>query len=383
MLHDAADLCKAFDPFQGIGCGLVVVVAEVGIELIEHIGKRLSHILEVSRHFTDKHGRNDRIFILCVRPGKVAVAFFIAEEEVMRGILFPLGDLFSNILEAGQRFYDLQAIAASDFCTKLAGHDRFYHGGCRCQRLFSGEAEEVCQECAHLISGNQDKVLPFSYCAADAVTVRVSPDDDICAHFFGEGDSHRESIFILRIWRRNGREVAIRQLLLLHDMHIGETGFRQNGPDGLCPAAVKRCVDDGERRRISLIQGLPEDRGQKAGDGFMSQPVHEGIISLIFDMRKICHRFDISRQDVCILRHQLRAIGTIDLVSIVFCRIVARCHDHTGRGMEIFDRKRKDRNGFEFFENADGDPGRCQHTSGFFRKVSGMISGIIGNDHAL
>lgn len=131
MLHDAADLCKAFDPFQGIGCGLVVVVAEVGIELIEHIGKRLSLILEVCRHFTDKHGRNDRIFILCVRPGKVTVAFFIAEEEVMRGILFPLGDLFSDILEAGQRFYDLQAIAASDLCSKLAGHDRLHHGGCR------------------------------------------------------------------------------------------------------------------------------------------------------------------------------------------------------------------------------------------------------------
>ena len=297
--------------------------------------------------------------------------------------MFPLGNLFANVFESCQSFYHLHAEVTSNFCTQFTGDYGLYHSGCRGQCLFSGGQYEMGQKSAHLVSRNENKVISLSHSGPDTVTIWVSAEYNISPHLFSQLNAHGQCFFIFWIGGSDGREIAIRLFLFFHHMYIGESRFLQNLLHRFASTTMDWRIHDGQFRWIPLVKRLLENGIHKEVHHILVQHGQKSFIFFRINGRQIGNSFYIGSQHIRILRHQLGPIGSIHFIAVIFRWIVAGSDHHAAQGMEMFHRKRKHRNRFQFLKQFHRDTRTGQHIGSHTSKLLGMIARIIGNDHSL
>ena len=279
----------------------------------------------------------------------------------------------------------------SNLFAHIHGNDCLYHNRVRRHLavLYTLTANIIQQQHTRLVAGQQ-LVLPCLVLDGDThtVTVGVGRQQQVSITLLGILHAQCHGFLDFRVGVRAGREVAVRLLLLLDHRDVGVAHFLQGAGHRLQPGAVQRAVYDG----YILINFFAEQ------DGLALDLLHKGGIYIVWDVpdAAVCHTcFKIAGLDVCEdvqlldfgknfccgFSRNLAAVCTVDLITVVFARIVRSRHHDTGRGVQITGRKGHGRNRHQNRPDIHLDAISSKHPGGNFCKHIALDTAVVTDHH--
>ena len=297
-----------------------------------------------AKHLANHIGTVDTILIPDIGTGEVAVAFFKAEHIAVGPALpFQGTDLLADELKARQYIPGFQAVMLRNALGQVHGHDGFHQDRVLWHFPVAGPlgADIVQQQQAHLIAG-QELIVSHGILHRNAhpVTIRVCGKKQIRVVFLCVFHAQSHGFPDFRVGIGAGGEMAIRPGLLRYHGNIGVAHFLQSPGHGLQAAAIEGGIDNGHIpvNFISKEHRLPLYRLYKGG-------IHLGFH--IFDgagpqRRLKIHPGNILKNIQLLNFSQdlpgggggdLAAVRAVDLVAVVFGRVVGGSDHHTGGGL--------------------------------------------------
>ena len=213
------------------------------------------------------------------------------------------------------------------------------------------------------------------------IAVRICSDNDVCSDFSCQLYPQLQSILILRIRRAYSQKVPIRLFLAFYDMDISKAAAFQYFPHRNIPCAMNRRVHDFKISHIPLQCGLFIYFFNKKIYRILPQTGKQLFTAGTWNMGKIRNIFYITRKHIGITRHQLPPIRPVNFVSVIFLRIMTGSNDDPACRTKMPDRKRKNRDWFRLCEKFYRNPCCAKNMSRFRGKISGVISGVISDNH--
>ena len=328
-----------------------------------------------AEHFTDHHGTVHTVLVPDISAGEVTVALLEAEEiaSFLPG-LFQQADLLADVFKARKDVSRFHAIVLRNALCQIYGNDGFYqHGILRhfAVLLLLG-TEIVQQQQTHLIAG-EEHIVPLGVFHGDTypVAVRIRSQQQIRVLFPGVPQAQLHGLPNFRVGIGAGGEPAVRLFLLLHHGDVGIAQFLQ-GPKHRLPACpVEGRIDDGH-----IVGGLVpvEDRlglhvfhkgCVNSLRNVQDPPIVPGGIEVHDpDILKNIQSFDFRKNFCRPLGGDLTAVGTVDLVAVVFAGIVRGGDHDPGAAPQLPHSKGHRRHGHQLRPNVDlhpigsEDPGR-------------------------
>ena len=256
----------------------------------------------------------------------------------MRAVLFELLDLLGEELEAGEGLEALNAVLLGRRTRHFGGNDGLEdrrmrrHGVCQ---LLRGD-DVIGEQHADLVARQGDVLagLVLEH-DAGAVCVRVGADDEVNVVLLGEVDSQIEAFLVLRVRVLDGREIAVDLHLLRLADNVLVAEAAENFRNQTIACAVERGVNELEVVCNLLyavrVDGNLDDLAEVRLVGVLAEHTdHAAPYGLIevhgLNAGENIGRGHFLRDNVGLSRGQLCAVLPVDLVAVVFLRIV-RCGD--------------------------------------------------------
>ena len=241
LLHQRRHLGHAVAAREGVAVHLIEIGAVLGVKVIHGFAQVLAPALVPGGHFADEHRGNDGVLIPDVAAGQIAVAFLKAEKEPLRvSLSLQTGDLFTNVLEAGEHLAHLHAVVRRHGIRHGGGNDAAH--GYRVlghpSQLQPGAAEVIQQQYAHLIAGDEPRLAVMQDGGAYPVAVGIGGQQQIRAPLFRQLQPQLHRLQDLRVGIGAGGKVAVGLFLLRYHGDIGVAHAAQHRQHGAQAGAV-------------------------------------------------------------------------------------------------------------------------------------------------
>lgn len=353
------------------------------IEALHGLVEVQPQLLPMCGELADEHGGDHGVLVADGGAGEVAVGLLEAHEEIA---LAPLGlqhaDLLADELEAGERAAQLETTGTCDVVCHGRGHDGGAgdlagHVGAGPVRL---GGEEVEQEQAHLVAGEQSVLACMRDGDADAVGVRVGRQEQVGLHPAAVLEPEFQRLAHLGVGVRAGREVAVVHALLFDGRDIGHADPLEHSGHALQADAVERGVDDAERRAV-LARGDLERLLYVTVENPLGNPLHQTIFQGPIERHRLYAieavdgvdgRLDGLRR----LDGDLAADGAVDLVAVVCRGIVRRGDVDAGGATELADGETQRGGGLDALEKIGFDAVAGEHLGDTAHELLGTVTRI-------
>ena len=188
----------------------------------------------------------------------------------------------------------------------------------------------------------------------------------------------------LRIRERAGGEIAIRLLLLRHNLHIGNARPAQHLAHRLVARAVERGIDHFQACVFTRLRvhALGENPRIKLLDQAIFDEADSAIPARFVEIHSLDALKEINLLDAAvgflrrIVRH-LVALRVIALIAVVFCGVVACRNDNAGLAAQPAHRKREHWRGYKLREKVHHNAIRGEHPGSLPCKEIGFDPRII------
>ena len=231
----------------------------------------------------------------------------------------------------------MDIVSPADFLRHLCGDDALHRTGMirHGLRTVTCLDDVIQQQNSHLVAGDGDILLPLPHQDTDTVRVGIGADDEVAAHFSGKLHRQRKPFRIFRIGTFHRGERAVDDHLFLHGIKVPDPKAPQRFRDEFVSASVERRIYHFEtvchRLNGFPVDGLSKNTLEK---GFVRLLIQQEDLSLFHRLIVIAGGKIIEQVDLLhlfgdlfrFLRRKLRPVGPVDLVSVVFLRIVAGGH---------------------------------------------------------
>ena len=340
-------------------------------------------LLPVGGELADEHGGDHGVLVADGGTGEVAVGLLEAHEEVaLTAFRLQHADLLADELEAGERAAQLEAARACDVVCHGRGHD--CGAGDFAGHIGAGPVrpggEEVEQEQAHLVAGEQSVFPGMRDGDADAVGVRVGSQEQVGLHPVAVLEPEFQRLANLGVWVRAGREVAVLDALLFDGRGLSDADALEHSGHALQADAVERGIDDAERRAV-LARGYLErllevtvknPLGNPLNETLLQGPVERHRLDAIEAVDEVDGRLDGLRR----LDGNLAAVGAVDLVAVVRRRVVRRGDVDAGRTIQLADGETQRGRGLDAIEQIGSDAVAGEHLGDAAHKLLGTVTGV-------
>ena len=392
-LHECRHLLHAGLTGEGEALLRAAVEAVFPVQRVDRVAERHALPRVPCGSLADEKHSVDRVLIAHVRAGEIAIALFKAENIPFRMPgRFQKGDLLADIFEASQNAAQLDAIFLRDCRDHVARDDRrdgdrvFRHGAVR----DAAAADKIKQNDAHLVAGDEPvAALAVRHGRAAAVTVRVGADEDIGMHTVAVLQAKLHRLPDLGVRVRAGREMAVRLLLLLDDGHVPDPELCRQLFDAFQSRAVERRIDELQiRDPRTVADALSIDRVHKCVQNLVrnipDRPRGEGRAKPgNLCARKIIHAIQQLDHALCRLRRHLAAVGAIDLIAVIFRRIVAGRHADAKPAVQMAHRKAQRRHRLQPGIEIGRDAVRGKHRRRLAREDIALDAAVVADGNRL
>ena len=221
---------------------------------------------------------------------------------------------------------------------------------------------------------------------ANAVSVRVGGKHQVAVDVLAQLDTQLQGGFFLRVRVWTGREVAVRSLLLAHDLDVLDADSSQDAADQLVAGAVEWGVD--HLQVTWLYRCLADTQCKDAVEILVDQLVgdilnHAAAQTLLqrnlFDPIKDVGLAGKLQHLGSSLRVQLAAVVAVCLVAVVLGWVVAGSDDDAGAAMQLTNGKGQGRGRHQFFEEISLDPVCSKDTGGHTGKQVALDAAVISD----
>ena len=237
----------------------------------------------------------------------------------------------------------------------------------------------VQQQHAHLVAGD-GVVLPVrtAHHDADTVGVRIGAEDEVAADLLGEVDGQIEALRVFRVRALDGRERAVEHHLLLDGDDLRHAQPVQRLGHKVPACAVKRRVDDleavGHAADDVRVDRLTQDVCEEGLVRLRAHELHQSLTHRIVKVHALDVVEDVQPLHVLgncggVLRRQLRTVGPVDLVAVIFLRVVAGRDVQSGRRAVVLDGERQLRRRAQGVKNTHMDAVGRHDGRGLVRKA--------------
>ena len=157
---------------------------------------------------------------------QTAIAFFESKEITAFSGGLKLQDLLPDVFKTCQDFDQADLISLCNGVCQVGGYDSLDQITVvrKTVHCFSLSDLIIRQQAAGHISG-QDLIITgrsIFHINAQTVCIRIGRQHQVCVHFFCKLQSQFKRFFCFRIRIGYGRELSIRQFLLLDYIHVGK-----------------------------------------------------------------------------------------------------------------------------------------------------------------
>ena len=380
--HDLLDLLKSLDTLHGNCLNGILIVTELLIHIDHCIPESLALCLIVSSSFAKCHGSNNGILVSCIGSDKAAVALLKSEKICTLATVLKSEDLLSDVFESGKYFDKIHVVSLGNGICQVCCNDSLYKSSVlRKASVYSLSLAQliVCKKASGHVTG---KIMVLSvfilYADAKTVCIRVCGKYDVCIHFLRKLQAKLKCLCCLRVRIADCREIPVRKLLLRYYIYILKSKLFKDPSGRDIAGSVKRCVNDLQ------IPALCLDRIHM--DDLFLKLCHVSIIDSLSDhFEKSClycvflvhGLYGIPVGDCLYLAHDtgimrwcdLRAVLPVNLVSVVFRRIVAGCYVDTCHTAQMTYCKGKLRCRTKCLKDISLDPVCCQAKCCFLGKL--------------
>lgn len=246
--------------------------------------------------------------------------------------------------------------------------------------------EEVEQEQAHLVTGEQFILACMRDGDADAVGVRVGRQEQVGLHPVAALEAEFQRLAHLGVGVRAGREVAVVHALLFDGHDIGHADPLEHSGHALQADAVERGVDDAERRAV-LARGDLERLLYVTVENSFGSPLHQPLIQGPIERHRLYAMETVDGVDGRLdglrrLDGDLAAVGAVDLVAVICRGVVRRGDVDAGRAAQLADGETQRRGGLDALEQIGLDAVAGEHLSHPAHKLLGTVAGVTAKcDH--
>ncbi len=330
-LHDRCHLRHCGGAGEGEALLRMDIAAEALVKCVDGIGKRHAALLVPACRFAEQEHGVDAVLVTHMCAGEIAIALFKAEGEALRvPLAFQKTDLFANVFKAGECAAKLCAAGFRDGVCHGGGDNRGDGNGALGKRSgsFSCAADEIEQQHADLVAGEQTVGALVRDGNAAAVAVRVSADEKIGLYDPAQLESFLHCLADLGVRIRAGREIAVRLCLFGDEREILNAEFLKKLFHTLSAGAVEGRIDETQAGKIVF------------GDAQGANGVYVGVQQLVrnpsdaaggkkrgkvsdLDTIKIGTILKIVRDLRHARRGQLAAVGAVDLEAVILRGIMA------------------------------------------------------------
>ena len=384
----------AHDLGHALGAGLarelrvhrtVEVVAVLLVQLLHGLVEVHALLGVVGGHLDAHLDGDDGVLVAGVGADEVAVGLLEAHEvAVLLALVLELVDLVADVLEAGQHAAHLKAVVAGQ---RVGHHGRDDRGdgdlGLGVLAALLGHLDEpVHQQDAHLVAGQQHVLAVVRDGGAHAVGIGVGGDHEVGLDLVGQLQRQLEGLAELGVGVLAGREVAVRVLLLGHDLDVVDADLLEDTGHALHARAVERGVDD-----------LVALRRLEAGDGDLLHVLDEGVQDLLrrpLDQALLqaflkAHHLgaaedrrlgDGGRDLVGGLVGDLAAVVVVDLVAVVLRRVVGGGQHDARGGVQVAHREGQRGHRLDARVHVDVDAVGGQHAGGHLLEVLALETAV-------
>ncbi len=324
---------------------------------------------------------------------ETAVAFLQAKQVSTLACGLKFQNLLTDVFEAGEHLDELDAVSLRNGICHVGRHDTLHQGSVRWKlaacHLFSLADLIICQQTAGHISGEGMIFTGFRILHVDTQPVRIGigSQHQIGVHFLCQLQSQRKCLCGLRVRIADRRELAVRQLLLRHHVHVLEADLPQHSACRDVAGAVQRCVYNADIL-LGCINGILMDHlafqlcDIRIIDIAADVLVQTGRLcrSLVhgFHLVIIRHRAHLCHNAGVVGRGDLCAVLPVYLVTVVFRRVVAGGDVDACDAVQLTHRIGKLRCGAQRFKHirpdAVGRQTKCCLVCKFRRHSSGIKS---------
>ena len=326
------------------------------------------------RHLGNHHGCGDGVLIADIVAHHVAVALLKGKYILVAARGFPLGDTLGHELEARKGVLKVDAVRLADRSGHAGGNDACY----RARVLWHGAGgllrldDIVEQEYAHLVAGYGDIFVAAANHGADTVGIWVGSDYQIASDLLCKVDREVEALRIFGVRAGNGREAAVDDHLLRHGVEMLYSQAVQHFGDELIAAAVERRVDDLEFvRNVGdglLVDSHPEHLLHEQFVGLFAEYLDPaGLYGFVviagLEAREHVNGFHLLCNGLSLLRRELRPVGPVDLIAVIFLGVVAGGDIESGCSAVMQDGEAQLRSRAQGLEQAHADA-VCSHDAG-------------------
>ena len=344
------------------------VDAEFGEDAVEKANEREVLGFRVGGGLGDEHGSRVAILVAHEVGGAVAVAFFAAEDIEARvleaevaccflgeravvlaevrwdgGFVFP--EFFTDVFEAGEGFDAAEAEFFRNGFLEVGGDERLDDHAARAvgggEDAFLKKARGAIprEDRADLVAAEEFH-FPLGVAGSDAhaVVIGIGGDDEVCAGAVRLRDRHGERLGVFGVGRFNGREPAIGNFLLGDGVAL-EAQSSEHRLDDHAADAVERGVDDLERVLAPDEVGVDRQGREARHVGFVNLGTHRNHPPAL----RLRNRREIFALDGVHLFNDrggmgfgdLAAVLEVDLVAVVFGRVVAGSEVDARLGLHV------------------------------------------------
>ena len=352
--HNLLDLLESLNAFHGNCLDRIFIISKLLIHVDHCIPESLALCLVVSCCLTKCHSCNDSIFISCIGSDQAAVALLKSEKICTLATVFKSKDLLSDVFKSGKYFDEVYTVSLGDRICQVCCNNSLYKSSIlRKASVYSLSLAQliVCEKASGHVSGKvMILAVPVFYTNAKTVCIRVCRKYDVCIYFSGKLQAKFKCLCCLRVRIADCREISVWKFLFRYYVYVLKSKLFKDSSGRDITGSVKRCVNDLEVLALCL-DGIHMD------DLFLKL-CHISIInSLSNHFEKTClHCFFLVHglygipvgdclylaHDPCIMRWcDLCAIFPVNLVSVVFRRVMAGCYVDTCNASQMTYCKRK------------------------------------------
>ena len=241
VVHDPGHLFHTGLALKGVADHCVVIVAVVGVNFVHHIAQTQPLQLVVGGHFANEHTGHHGVLIPGMGAGQIAVAFLKAHHKVVCTALgLQLRHHLADVLKSGEQILKGAAVAGGNGLGQIGGYKGLHRHAVLAQSAFllSHFQQVIQQHSAHFVAAHQPYFAPLHHRNAYPVAVRVGCQQQIGVDIFVHFQCQFKGLLNLRVRVGAGGEVAVRQLLLRHHIHVGHADPVKDRPYRLIAGAV-------------------------------------------------------------------------------------------------------------------------------------------------
>ena len=343
VLHHLLDLVGAALAGLHDADGLLLLEAVFLVDAHQQVVERHAVVLGPGGDLADQADGGRGVLVAHLVVGQEAEALLAAADVLLLALVH--ADAVGDPLEARELVVELDALLVGDLADQLGGHDGLHHELVALQLAeLLLVRDDVPREHHGRLVAVQDHPLALVVAAhnGEAVGIRIAGDDEVGAHLVAQLHAHGHGLGVLGVGRDDGREVAVDDHLLGHDVDVLEAPRAQAQRDDDAARAVQGRIDDVQvllaQDDVLVHHGLLDGR-QVVIVHLAADDLDEVLVGHelhVLDLHLV-HLVDDAR----VVRGQhLGAVVPVGLVSVVLLRVVRGRDVHAGLGAELADGKR-------------------------------------------